>query len=114
MILARNISWVKAALRDFEDFPPGARLDAQFALDMAAEGGKPDNAKQLRGFGGGVYEIVLKHRGDAFRVVYVVQLDDQLWVIHAFQKKSKTGIKTPKAEIDLIRERLRRLKEAIS
>jgi phage-related protein len=63
--------------------------------------------------GGGVLEIALKHRGDAYRVIYAVQLAADLWVIHAFQKKSKTGIKTPQHEIDVIRERLKRLKEAL-
>lgn len=81
------------------------------ALTVAAEGGKADIAKPLSGFGSGVFEIALKHRGDAYRVVYAVQLVDALWVIHAFQKKSKTGIKTPKPDLDLIRERLKRLKE---
>jgi phage-related protein len=60
-----------------------------------------------------VLEIALKHRGDAYRVIYAVQLAADLWVIHAFQKKSKTGIKTPQHEIDVIRERLKRLKEAL-
>ena len=55
----------------------------------------------------------LRHRGDAFRVVYAVQLGEDLWVVHAFQKKSKSGIKTPQAEVDLIRERLKRLKETL-
>ena len=63
--------------------------------------------------GGGVLEIALRHRGDAYRVIYAVQLAADLWVIHAFQKKSKTGIKTPQHEIDVIRERLKRLKEAL-
>jgi phage-related protein len=60
---------------------------------------------------GGIFELVLRHRGDAFRVVYAVQVGAAVWVIHAFQKKSKTGKKTPKNEIDLIRDRLKRLKE---
>jgi len=60
-----------------------------------------------------VFEIALRHRGDAFRAVYAVQIGVDLWVIHAFQKKSKTGIKTPQMEIDLIKERLKRLKEAL-
>jgi phage-related protein len=110
----RAVSWIKAARRDFEAFPAVARSDALFALTMAAGGGKPDNAKPLKGFGSGVFELVLKSRGDAFRVVYVVQLGDELWVIHAFQKKSKSGKKTPKSEIDLIHERLKRLKETLS
>ena len=58
-------------------------------------------------------EIALRHRGDAFRVIYAVQIGAALWVIHAFKKKSKTGIKTPQMEVDLIRERLKRLKEAL-
>jgi phage-related protein len=67
----------------------------------------------MRGLGSGVFEIAMAFRGDAFRVVYAVQLADEIWVIHAFQKKSTQGIKTPKREIDLVRERLKRLKEAL-
>jgi phage-related protein len=58
-------------------------------------------------------ELVLKHRGDAFRVIYALQIGDDIWVVHAFQKKSNTGIKTPKQEIDLIHERLKRLREML-
>ena len=61
----------------------------------------------------GVFEIALAFRGDAFRVVYAVQLADDIWVIHAFQKKSKQGIKTPKHEIDLVKTRLKSLKEVL-
>jgi phage-related protein len=57
--------------------------------------------------------MALAFRGDAFRVVYAVQLADEIWVIHAFQKKSKQAIKTPKHEIDLVKERMKRLKEAL-
>jgi len=67
-------------------------------------------AKPLLGFGPGVVEIALRHRGDAFRVVYALQLGPDLIVVHAFQKKSKRGVETPKAELDLVRERLRRLR----
>ena len=73
----------------------------------------PEIAKPLTGLGSGVMELALKHRGDAFRVVYALQIDDDIWVVHAFQKKSKTGIKTPKQEIDLIRDRLKRLREML-
>ena len=83
------------------------------ALTVAAEGGKSDKAKPFKGVGSGVFEIALRHRGDAFRAIYAVQIDADLWVIHVFQKKSKTGTKTPQAEIDLIRERFKRLKEAL-
>lgn len=63
--------------------------------------------------GGGIFEIALAYRSDAYRTVYAVQLADEIWVIHAFQKKSKTGIATPKQDIDVIRERLRQLKEML-
>jgi phage-related protein len=61
---------------------------------------------------GAVYEIALKHRGNAYRVIYAVQLAAEILVIHAFQKKSKRGIKTPLPEVNVIRERIKRLKEA--
>ena len=109
----RPISWLKAVLRDFEDFPGDVRLEMLRALTVAAEGGKSDKAKPVKGIDGGVFEIALRHRGDAFRTIYAVKIDSDVWVIHAFQKKSKSGIKTPKAEIDLIRERLKRLKEML-
>lgn len=109
----RPISWLKGARKDFEDFPQGAQIEMARALTILAEGRMPDIAKPLTGLGSGVMELALKHRGDAFRVVYALQIDDDIWVVHAFQKKSKTGIKTPKQEIDLIRERLKRLREML-
>ena len=83
------------------------------ALTIAAEGGKADIAKPMRGLGSGVLEIALAFRGDAFRIVYAVQLGEDIWVVHAFQKKSTRGIKTPKHEVDLIKDRLKRLKEML-
>jgi phage-related protein len=112
-IATRPISWIKAARKDFSSFPEGAQLEILRALTMAAEGGKADIAKPLKDFGSGVFEVALAYRRDAYRVVYAVQLDAEIWVVHAFQKKSKTGIKTPKEEIDLVRARLKRLKEAL-
>jgi len=109
----RPISWIKAALREFETFPEGARSICLAALTIAAEGGKADIAKPMRGLGSGVFEIALPFRGDAFRVVYAVQFGEEVWVVHAFQKKSSQGIKTPKREIDLVKDRLKRLKEML-
>ena len=109
----RPISWLKAARKEFEDFPVGAQEVCLAALTIAAEGSKADIAKPMTGMGSGVFEIALRFQGNAFRVVYAVQIGDDLWVIHAFQKKSKTGIKTPKQEVDLIKERLKRLKELL-
>ena len=109
----RPVSWIRAALREFEAFPEGARSICLAALTIAAEGGKADIAKPMQGMGSGVFEIALPLRGDAFRVVYAVQLADDIWVVHAFQKKATQGIKTPKREIDLIKDRLKRLKEML-
>ena len=109
----RPVSWIKAARKDFEEFPQAVQLEALRALTVATEGGKADTVKPLQGFTGGVMEIVLKHRGDAFRVIYAVQIGADIWVLHAFQKKSTQGIKTPKYEIDLVHDRLTRLKEAL-
>ena len=83
------------------------------ALTIAAEGGKADIAKPMHGLGPGVFEIALPFKGDAFRVVYAVQFADEIWVLDAFEKKSTQGIKTPKREIDLVKDRLKRLKETL-
>jgi len=109
----RPVSWIKAALKEFETFPEGARSICLAALTIAAEGGKADIAKPMRGLGSGVFEIALPFRGHAFRVVYAVQLAEEIWVVHAFRKKSTRGIKTPKPEIDLITDRMKKLKEML-
>ncbi|MBZ5497696.1 MAG: type II toxin-antitoxin system RelE/ParE family toxin [Acidobacteriia bacterium] len=109
----RPVSWIRAALKEFETFPERARSVCLTALTIAAEGGKADIAKPMRGLGSGVFEIALPFKGDAFRVVYAVQLAEEIWVVHAFQKKSTLGIKTPKRDIDLIKDRLKRLKEVL-
>ena len=103
----RPVSWIKA----FAGFPEGVQDEILRALTVAAEGQKADIAKPLKGFGSGVFEVALKYRTDAYRTVYALQLGERLWVVHAFQKKAKQGIKTPTTEIDLIRERLKRLKK---
>src|ERR1035441_8380869 len=109
----RPVSWIRAALKELETFPEGARSICLAALTIAAEGGKADVAKPMHGLGSGVFEIALPFRGDTFRVVYAVQLADEVWVIHAFQQKSTQGIRTPRREIDLIEDRLKRLKEML-
>jgi len=109
----RPISWVSAARKEFDAFPEGAQAICLTALTIAAEGGKADIAKPLKGLGSGVMQIALPYRGNAFRVVYAVQIGAELWVVHAFQKKSTQGIKTPKHEINLIAARVKRLKEML-
>jgi phage-related protein len=107
----RKISWIRAAWKDFSKFPRDAQDRAGAALTMIGDGTTPDIAKPLSGLGSGIWELAIKSRGDAFRVVYALQMTEDIWVIHAFQKKSTKGITTPKREIDLIKERIKRLKE---
>lgn len=107
----RPISWIAAARRSFEEFPGDVQGEMLNALTIAADGNKSDKAKPFKGVDGGVFEIAIQRRGDAFRVLYAVNVGTDIWVIHAFQKKSKTGIKTPRMEVAVIRDRLRRLKE---
>lgn len=110
---ARAISWIRSARKDFEKFPQGARTIILRALTIAAEGSKSDIAKPMKGLGPGVFEITQAYRSDAYRTVYAVKLGEDIWVVHAFQKKSTTGIKTPKKEVDLIRSRISQLKEQL-
>lgn len=112
-LITRPISWVNSAKRDFEKFPQGVKQEVFEALTIAAEGRKGDSAKPMKGLGSGVFEIVLKYRADAYRAIYAVQIGEAIWVIHAFKKKSKTGIKTPKQEIDLVRQRIKAVKEML-
>jgi phage-related protein len=109
----RSIRWLKAARKYFEAFPGEVQLEMMRALSVASEGEKADIAKPFKGVDGGVFEIAVRHRGDAFRSIYAVQIGDDVWVVDAFQKKSKSGIKTPQMDVNRIRERIKRLKEAL-
>jgi len=86
----------------------------RFGDGRGAEGGKSDMAESLKDLGSGVPENAVRHRRDAWRVVHVTEIAGKLWVPHAFKKKSRTGIKTPKVEIDLIRRCLVQLKEELA
>lgn len=104
----KPVIWIGSSRKDFGEFPDPVKDRMGYALYVAQQGGKHADAKPLRGYGGaGVVEIVRDHRGDTFRTVYTVRLAGVVYVLHAFQKKSKTGRETPKAEIDLIDRRLR-------
>ena len=92
--------------------PEDVVTDFGYALYQAQLGGHPDMAKPLKGFGGAdVLELVADHKSSTFRVVYTVKFPKAIVVLHAFQKKSKKGIATPKKEIDLIKKRLKRAEE---
>jgi len=108
----KPVVWIGSAKADLRTFPEEVKDSIGFALYVAQLGGKHTAAKPLRGFGGaGVLEIIEDHHGDTFRAAYTVRLAGQVYVLHAFQKKSKAGIQTPKAEINLIKSRLRRAEQ---
>ncbi len=106
--LRKPVVWVGSSKRDLKAFPPEVQDEMGHALRDAQFGGRRLNAKPLKGWrGAGVLEVVEDFRGDTYRTVYTVDFGDVVYVIHAFQKKSTRGIKTPKRELDVIRERYR-------
>ncbi|MGR7997187.1 type II toxin-antitoxin system RelE/ParE family toxin [Xanthobacter sp. ZOL 2024] len=112
MSALKAVEWIGSSLADLRTFPEDVRRGFGQALFEAQQGGKHPAAKPLKGFNGaGVLEIVENHEGDTYRAVYTVKLAGVVYVLHAFQKKSKRGIATPQHEIDLIRQRLRMAEE---
>jgi phage-related protein len=108
----RPVAWIGSSKADLSVFPEEVKDSIGFALYVAQQGGKHRTAKPLRGFGGaGILEIVDDFDGDTYRAVYTVRFAGRVYVLHVFQKKSKSGIKTPKAELNLIQSRLRRAEE---
>jgi len=105
----KALSWIGSAKDDLREFPESVKELMGYALYLAQTGGKHPAAKPLKGFtGAGVLEIVEDHRGDTYRAVYTVRFTDAIYVLHAFQKKSKSGIATPQRDIELIKSRLQR------
>ena len=108
----KPVVWIGRARADLSTFPEEVKDSIGFALYVAQLGGKHQSAKPLRGFGGaGILEVVDDYGGGTYRAVYTVQFPGRVYVLHAFQKKSKIGIKTPKAEMSVIESRLKRAKE---
>ena len=104
----RPLRWVGSSREDLRRFPKQVRITVAFALFQAELGGKHVDAKPMRGFGGaGVLEVVADHDRSTFRTVYTVKFPSAVYVLHAFQKKSKKGSETPKAELEKIRDRLK-------
>jgi phage-related protein len=103
----KPLIWVGSSRDDLRSFPDPVQDHVGYALYVAQRGGKHIDAKVLRGFAGaGVVEVVSDFRGDAFRAVYTLRYQGAIYVLHAFQKKSKSGRETPQREIELIRRRL--------
>lgn len=107
----KPLHWVASAKRDYQAFPAEVQDDMGFALGVAQLGGRHPRAKPWKGEGPGVLEIVEDFRGDTYRAVYTVKFAGAIYVLHAFQKKSKTGIKTPLDDVKLIGERLKRAQQ---
>ena len=99
--------WEGSSKKDFKEFPIDVQKDMGVALFVVQLGRTPDSAKPWKGLGSGVYELVEDHRGDTFRAVYTVKVGDAVHVLHAFQKKSKSGIATPQPDVELIEKRLK-------
>jgi phage-related protein len=103
----KPLKWVGSAKRDLDSMPEDVQDVFGYAVDLAQAGGRHPDAKALSGFGSaGVLEVVEDFRGDTFRAIYTVKFSGWVYVLHCFQKKSKSGIKTPKEDLDLIKARL--------
>jgi phage-related protein len=104
----KPVIWVGSSREDLREFPEPVQDHIGYALYVAQRGGKHRDTKTLTGIGGaGVVEVVKDYRGDTFRAVYTVQFAEAVYVLHAFQKKSKRGRETARLDIELIKRRLR-------
>ena len=104
----KPVIWVGSSRRDLREFPDIVKDHLGYALYVAQCGGKHRDAKTLTGFGGaGVVEVIKDYHGDTFRAVYTVRYAGAVYMLHAFQKKSKTGRETPRQDIEMVKRRLR-------
>jgi phage-related protein len=107
-----QLVWVAGRKKEFLTFPKAVVQDVGHALYIAQCGDKPHNAKPLKGFSGaGVLEVLENHDGDTYRAVYTVRFEDAIYVLHCFQKQSKSGIATPQQDIELVKTRLKAAEE---
>lgn len=111
--MSKKLGWVGSSKKDLTDFPRDVRQEIGYALYVAQQGETHESVKMFKGCGSGVYEIVSDADKSTYRAVYIVNLNDMVYVIHAFQKKSKIGIKTPQEHVNLIKDRIKRLKEML-
>ena len=101
----RDIVWLGNSKRNLREFPDGVKKLLGDELQFIQFGGMPKDAKPFKGAGSGVVEIALRHSSGAYRVVLALQLGTRIYVLHAFQKKSKRGVETPRRGVELIRQR---------
>jgi len=103
----KDLVWVGSSKKNLKTFPYEVQSDIGYALHEAQMGDKHSSAKPLKGLGNGIMEIVSDFDTNTYRAVYAVNIGETLYVLHTFQKKSKSGIATPKPDIDLIKQRYR-------
>lgn len=104
----RPLEWIGSSRKDLLKLPADVRNLFGYALHFAQQGGQHQAAKVLKGFGGaGVLEVVENNAGGTYRAVYTVRFEEAVFVLHCFQKKSKSGIATPKEDMDIVRARLK-------
>jgi len=114
MVDEKELVWVGNSRKDLQRFPQEVRAVFGVALYWAQKGCKHPQAKPLKGFkGAGVVEVIEDFNKDTYRCVYTIKYGDKVYVIHAFQKKSKKGIATPKPDMDLINTRLKAVKDKV-
>jgi phage-related protein len=104
-ILLRSLVWMGDSLGNIRAFPPEVRTAVGYALQLVQAGETPISAKPLKGVASGVYEIVKRYDTNTYRAIYAVKIGAKIYILHAFQKKSKQGIKTPQSDVDLIKQR---------
>jgi phage-related protein len=103
--VVRPVVWLRNSKRNLQAFPKEAQRIIGYELQLIQFGEMPKNVKPFNGVGRGVLEIAVRHDSDAYRTVLAVQLGKKIYVLHAFKKKSKKGIETPKHEVELIKQR---------
>ncbi len=109
----KKLTWLADSRSNVKSFPAGVQDDIGYALYAAQLGEMSAKAKPLHGLGGGVMEIAANDESGTYRAVYTVSIGDSIYVIHAFQKKSKAGIATPKSEIEVVQQRLKQLRSEV-
>lgn len=107
----RQVVWLGNSRKNMQEFPPKVRSEMGAALFAAQYGEMAAHVKPFKGVGSGVFEIAERYNKDAYRLVYAVQIGAKIYVLHAFQKKSKSGIATPKPDVDLIKLRYKDAQE---
>jgi phage-related protein len=107
----RQVVWIGTSKKNLQSFPKGVQKLIGDELQLIQYGEMPANTKPFKGIGSGIFEIAIRYATDAYRAVLAVQLGEKIYILHAFQKKAKKGISTPKKDMDLIRQRYNEAKE---